>query len=430
MPSVTVVGAGWAGLSAAIHLTQSGHEVTLLEAARQPGGRARMVMFDDLPVDNGQHILLGAYSNILELLSIIGLDESFVLSRKPLSLHVKGAETHVSLNAPALPAPLHLLIAFIRAQGLGTGDKVATMLNWLRLINADSRQDMTVTELLHCTGQPERVCHYLWNPLCIAALNTAPEIASARLFQNVLRDSFMRRRADSDMLLPRYDMGRLFPQPASDWLKQKGVNIRFQERVNQLTIQDGAITGIKTSHQEMATDCVVLATNPWQTAELLQDDAVADICQHLQQIEYEPISTVYLRFPRSLRLQPAMLGLADSTTQWLFDRRITSHPKILAAVISAAGEHASMDKAALIEQVMQDVRQYTDINMEPEASLVIREKRATFSATPATERLRPDNMTPIKGLYLAGDYTQTGYPATLEGAVISGKLASQLICRA
>ena len=227
---VVVVGAGWAGLAAAAHLVDSGRRVTLIEAARQPGGRARSAKFDGLTVDNGQHIALGAYRDLLKTCQRIGLDESRVFRRMPLRLHVRGDETTVALRAPRLPAPLHLLAAFAGARGLDWADKRNTLLHWPALIRA-TQAELTVAELWRRADQAERVCRYLWRPLCIGALNTYPEQASARLFQAVLKDAFMRRRADSDILLPRRDLARVFPRPAVEWLSRRGANIILGARV-------------------------------------------------------------------------------------------------------------------------------------------------------------------------------------------------------
>lgn len=425
---VVIIGGGWAGLSAAVHLTNNNIPVTLIETAEQLGGRARMVMFDDLPVDNGQHIALGAYRHMLEILKIIGVEENMVLSRLPLSLTVKGDDTTVSLKAPRLPAPLHLLLAFLGAQGLTAGDKLATLANWLRLVGIRPRSDMTVSQLLHCTGQSQRVTHYLWEPLCIAAMNTHPDIASARVFQRVLKDAFSRRRADSDILLPRYDLGRLLPQPAMTWLKTKGANIVTGQRARQIQVTENRVSGIVLDKMTIETSQLIIATNPWGCASLIKPiDQLASLHQQLGQFNYEPIATVYLKYRKPVLLEPTMLGLADTTSQWLFDRRITSHPKMLAVIISADGEHAAMDKETLVETVINDIKSNTPLQDEPVDHMVIREKRATFSATPEAETLRPGNTTGLQGCWLAGDYTTTGYPATLEGAIISGKLAAQQV---
>ena len=425
---VVIIGGGWAGIASAIHLVNNNVPVTLIEAADQLGGRARMVMFDDLPVDNGQHIVLGAYRNLLELLKIIGVDEHYVLSRLPLSLTVKGNDGTVNLTAPKIPAPFHLLFAFLKATGLSASDKFKTIANWLRLIGSQAYSDMTVTELLRCTGQSTRVIHYLWTPLCIAAMNTHPDIASARLFQRVLKDAFMRRRADSDTLLPRCDMGRLLPQPAMTWLGDKGVNIITGQRVSNIETKDNRVTGVAIGDSMIAASQIIIATNPSECARLIEPiQSLKPLHQSITQFNYEPIATVYLKYKKSVLLEPKMLGLADSVTQWIFDRRITSHPKMVAAVISADGEHAAMHKDELVQTVINDIKANTPLQDDPVDSMVIREKRATFSATPQAETLRPDNKTDLAGCWLAGDYTSTGYPATLEGAVISGKAAAKQI---
>lgn len=427
---IVIIGGGWAGLSAAIHLARQNRAVTLIEAADQPGGRARMVMFGDLPVDNGQHIALGAYRNLLELFRIIGLRESLVLRRLPLSLNVIGDETSMVLKAPEVPAPLHLLIAFLRAAGLTTADKIRTLCNWFRLVGADTHHDMTVTELLHCTNQSAHVSRFLWFPLCIAALNTHPDKASARLFQGMLKDVFMRKRADSDLLLPRYDMGRVLPQPALDWLSQHNVSVITRQRVTGLQLARNKVCGVIANHQTLSTGRVIVATNAWNAARLTANiPDLSTLHGNLRRFEYEPITTIFLKYTRAVMLEPAMQGYTDKLTQWVFDRRLTSQPRVIAAVISADSECLSMSKDDLVQTVINDIKTASGLQDEPTDSLVVREKRATLSATPEMEKLRPANVTAVKGLVLAGDYTQTGYPATLEGAVISGKQAADEVLR-
>lgn len=427
--SVVVIGGGWAGLSAAIHLTLQGKPVTLVESAEQLGGRARMLMFGDVPVDNGQHIILGAYRKLFELLKIIGADEGRLLKRLPLALHVQGRQGMVSLKAPNIPAPFNLLLAFLTTQGLNVSDKSRTILNWMQLVRLKKNPDMTVSELLKQTGQSEKVCHYLWEPLCIAALNTPPDQASASLFQQVLKDAFMRCRSDSDMLLPRYDMGRILPAPAESWLREKGANILTGQRVTQLITHAKQITGVRLGDKTIEVENVIIATNPWGCASLIQPiPALNTIREKIEKLEYEPIATIYLKYKKPVLLDPMMQGFVDTTMQWLFDRRITNHPKILAAIVSAGGDHTRLNKEELVQHIIDEVKTYTHLREDPIDSLIIREKRATFSATPDAEHLRPENHTPLKGCWIAGDYTNTGYPATLEGAIISGKCcAAQLV---
>jgi uncharacterized protein with NAD-binding domain and iron-sulfur cluster len=202
------------------------------------------------------------------------------------------------------------------------------------------------------------------------------------------------------------------------------------QRVTALEIEDNRVAGVRLGDMTIKSSRVIIATNPWNCARLIRFiDPMQPLFRKLVQFEYQPIATVYLKYSRPLLLQPTMLGFADSITQWVFDRRITSHPKMLAAIISADGEHTSMNKEALTRQVIQDIKANTPIQDDPVDSMVIREKRATFSATPEMELLRPHNETAIEGCWIAGDYTTTGYPATLEGAIISGKAAAACILK-
>ena len=428
---IIVVGGGWAGIAATLHLAAQGHAVELLEAAPVLGGRARRVLFGQQALDNGQHIILGAYRHLFELLDIIGLDERRVLLRQPLALQMINGCSRFQLQVSKLPAPWHLGGALLTANGLSAGDKIKTLMHGLGLSKQPHDLTMTVSQWLHQLRQPPAANRYLWEPLCIAALNTHPHIASAQLFQRVLSDVFMQKPAYSDLLLPRCDMGRLLAQPAQQWLSQQAVAIRLSLKVNRLIVDGGQIVGVLTPRGRIAAKKIVLATNPWTTAKLIASFAqLSTLHERLEQFRYEPIATIYLKYAHSLSLTPIMSGLIGCTTQWLFDRRITGHPHIAAAVISASGEHTRLAKSALVQQVIDDIKQAGLLSSDPIDTLVIREKRATFSATPAMDVLRPDNVTSIGGLVLAGDYTATGYPATLEGALMSGKQAASIIAKA
>ncbi|TNF91890.1 MAG: hypothetical protein EP297_14740, partial [Gammaproteobacteria bacterium] len=400
-------------------------DITLIESANTLGGRARTVMFDDVPVDNGQHIAIGGYRSMLSMLRRIGLDEERVFLRWPLKLDVRSNDDAVQLNAPSLPAPLNLLLAFMNAKGLSRQEKTQTILNWSRLIKPVS-DDMTVTDLLKHANQAARVSHYLWEPLCLAAMNTPAETSSAVVFQRVLKDAFGRKRKDSDLLIPRYDLGRVIPVPAQDYLKQKKITIRTGDRVTNLLTEDGKITGVQMGYETLLASHVIIATNPWSCAGLVEPvTELNDLHSRLQQFTYEPITTVYLKYSRAVLLHPAMLGLVDHSSQWLFDRRLTGLPKMIASIISGDGAHMQMSRDEVASKVKSEVDKWRSDIGEPIDQLVIREKRATFSATPAIEKLRPSNRTMLSGCWLAGDYTNTGYPSTLEGAVMSGKLCAQ-----
>jgi squalene-associated FAD-dependent desaturase len=422
---VIIIGGGWAGLSAAVHLANEDLDITLIESANMLGGRARSVVFDDVPVDNGQHIAIGGYRTMLSMLQRIGLDEERVFLRWPLTLDVRSKNDQVKINAPSLPAPFHLLLAFMRAVGLSRQEKKQVILGWSGLMKPVD-EDMTVSELLAQSEQPERVNHYLWEPLCLAAMNTPAQTSSATIFQRVLKDAFGRKRRDSDLLIPRYDLGRVIPAPAQDYLQQKNVTIRTGDRVTGLLTDAGKITGVQLGYESVPASRVIIATNPWNCAALIKPlEQLGALHENLKQFTYEPITTVYLKYSRPVLLQPPMLGLVDHVSQWLFDRRLTGLPRIIAAIISGDGEHMQMSRDELAMKVKSEIHALRSDVGEPVDQLVIREKRATFAATPFIEKLRPVNRTRLAGCWLAGDYTDTGYPSTLEGAVISGQRCAQ-----
>ncbi|MCU0869972.1 MAG: FAD-dependent oxidoreductase, partial [Burkholderiales bacterium] len=217
---VVVIGAGWAGLAAAVALVQGGRRVEVLEAATAAGGRARRVTLHGLPLDNGHHLLMGAYRATLALLDTVGAPRDG-LHRMPLTLHVPD---HLALQGAPLPAPLGLAVGLLRADGLQWRERLAAvrLLTALRHAHFRTPPGETAAQLFARTRQPARLVHLLWAPLCVAALNTEIENADAQVLANVLRDALCDTRAASDFLLPARDLGALLPDPAARWLDARG----------------------------------------------------------------------------------------------------------------------------------------------------------------------------------------------------------------
>ena len=426
---VVVVGGGWAGLAAAIDLVHAGVPVTLIEAARQLGGRARCVRFGDLRVDNGQHILLGAYREWLDLLRRIGLREEQVVRRLPLELEMVGArEPGLHLRTPALPAPLHLLAGLLGARGLSPGERLAALRfgHFLAGTHRSPAQDRSVANLLRERRQPARLIRLLWEPLCLAALNTPIESASAHLFLQVLRASFRHRRRDSDLLLPVTDLGSALPEPALRYIEDHGGQVRLHRRVTGLRIEQGIFQGVHLDTEFLPASRLVLAVSPVMCRRLLSPHAAfADTVRKLQQLEYQPITTLYLRYPQTVRLPRPMLGLLGGHAQWIFDRALAGQPGLMAVVISTAGTHMQLDNATLTAAVCQELAALFPRWSAPLDSLVIREKRATFASQVGVDGLRPASASPVADCWLAGDFTATGLPGTLEGAVMSGRACAR-----
>jgi squalene-associated FAD-dependent desaturase len=431
--SVAVIGGGWAGCAAAVALADAGHAVTLYEAARTLGGRARAVDAHGRQLDNGQHIMLGAYDRTLALLRRVGIKPREALLRLPLQMRYPPGRGLMDFVAPPLPAPLHMLAALLRARGLSGADKMAlarfsTSARWM---GWQLHNDCSVAELLERFDQTPNLVRQMWRPLCLAALNTAPEHASSQVFLAVLRDSLGAKRAASDMLLPRLLLDRLFPDAARRHIEKNGGRVLTGARVDALAQDDGRWR-VTTSGGCVMFDGVVLATAPWQAAGFLRAlpglDALA--CQ-LDAFAYEPISTVYLQYDTALRLPLSFCALLDEPErghwgQFVFDRGQLDAGQngLLAVVISGASNAADLERGQLAAQVAAQLADAFGLPAlgAPAWHQVITEKRATFSCRPALAR--PGNATGLAGLALAGDYTACDYPATLESAVRSGLAAA------
>ncbi|MEJ2362326.1 MAG: hydroxysqualene dehydroxylase HpnE [Gammaproteobacteria bacterium] len=428
---IVIVGGGWAGLSCAVELVDLGHSVTLLESARQLGGRARRIAFDTHAVDNGQHILLGAYHHSLQLLNRLGIDLDSALFRQGLELSLlQGDKTALQLRLPHLINPLNLLVGLLKLNGLNLKDRWRALNFGFKLFSNSmvSEEDISVADLLTAHKQSAHTIRLLWEPICLAALNTPIEEASAQIFIRVLHDSFCRAYHDADLIIPRLDLGSLLPDRASDHIEGHGGFVHLSQRVTDITIERRHVVGISTQDRKYEAAHVVLAIPPHACQTLLKPHAAMhDIAYNMSGFGYHPICTIYLQYPTSVQTDRPLQGLLGTTTQWLVDRRISGQPGVIAAIISGPGKHMQLDNEQLSAHVQNELQQLFPHWPPAQSVMVIREKRATFSAHVGINRLRPSNHTPIHGLWLAGDYTNTGYPATIESAVISGLQTAKLI---
>jgi squalene-associated FAD-dependent desaturase len=435
--SVAVVGGGWAGCTAAVTLADGGAKVTLFEAARTLGGRARAIESGGKTLDNGQHILLGAYRDTLRLLRRVGVDPKRAFLRLPLQMRYPAGTGGMDFAAPRLPAPLHVLAALLRAKGLERADKLAlarfsTSARWM---GWHLHTDCSVAELLERFDQTERLVRLMWRPLCLAALNTAPEQASARVFLAVLRDSLGARRAASDMLLPRLELGALFPAAAARHVENAGGAVRYGALVTGIA-RHGERWQITSAAGTQTFDAVVLAAPPWQASTLLKLLAgTEELTDRLDAFAYEPIATCYLQYAPELKLALPFCALLDNPAaghwgQFVFDRGQLDPGMagMLAVVVSAAGAAAELGRdelASLVAGQLAEAFGRPEL-ASPAWTQVIVEKRATFACTPGLARPAA-GATGLPGLVLAGDYTASDYPATLESAVRSGSAAATAI---
>lgn len=432
---IAVIGGGWAGCAAAVELARANCQVTLFERARILGGRARAVELHGRMLDNGQHILLGAYSETLRLMKTVGIAEQRAFLRLPLQMRYAGGDDGMDFFAPRLPAPLHLLVALVRAKGLTRDDKLAlarfsTSARW---IDWRLHADCTVSELLERFDQTERLVRLMWRPLCIAALNTPPERASAQVFLNVLRDSLGASRRASDMLVPRANLSALFPDGAGAFVTTHGGHVAIGCAVEKIERGDsGWQLGLRREDEEAGFfefDALIIATPPDRAAELL---AGLPGVVHPGDFAYEPITTCYLQYDPSVRLTLPFYALADDAQanafgQFVFDRgHLDAGQAGLLAVVVSASKPAIALGSRLADALAAQLAKSLAMPMlsQPTWSKIITEKRATFACHPDIKR--PPSATGCVGVYLAGDYIACDYPATLEAAVRSGVQAARL----
>jgi squalene-associated FAD-dependent desaturase len=420
---VAIIGAGWAGMAAAVALADRRIAVHVFEASRHLGGRARRVSIDGIDLDNGQHILIGAYRQTLMLMRRVGADPEKLLLRQPLELRFADG---FHLRAPRLPYPFNLLVALLGARGLSFAQGLSAMRFMSRMQNCGFRvaPDCSVAALLDAHGQSDALRRHLWEPLCVSALNTPPEAASAQVFANVLRDGLTGERENSDLLLPCVDLGRLFPEPAAAFVTDRGGAVELGAAVHSIA-RDGG--GFRLDDRPRRFEQVIVACAPQHAAALLAGFPEMNAEKRLiESLQYEPITTCYLQYPDTVRLPAPMLGLTGPLTQWVFDRgQLSGQRGLLAAVLSASGSHEELPQQTLAQRIQDELKTAIRDLPEPRWWRVIAEKRATFSCRPALER--PSNATAVTGLCLAGDYTASDYPGTLEAAVRSGIAAAALI---
>jgi len=446
---VVVVGGGFAGFAAATLLQERRHEVVLLERRGILGGRATSardaVTGDD--VDNGTHLMLGAYSATLDLLRRAGAGD-LLLVQDDLKLEWVDPRGTTALVCPPLVAPLHLLFGLA-----GLRVPLAVKLQAIRLglaVRFGRRPDgLTLADYFRRTGQGASARRLVWDPLALAILNEPVERAAAVLFHRVYQEAFLRDHRASRLVFPRRGWSVLVERLGA-YFESRGGRVLRGARAEGLVVADERVTGVRylqrsEKREEIAAgeapaprlesaDAVVSAVPPPALLQLVPEyRRQTPPFDSLDRFSGSPIVSVDLWLDRVV-VERDMLGLRDTEMDWVFDKgRLhgrTGAPQHLAFIVSAAYRTAPKTNAELVEAALSALRCCFPAmaGARVERSLVQREAQATFASTPELEALRPGPVTPIAGLFLAGDWTDTGLPATIEGAVRSGLLAAEALC--
>jgi len=430
---VVVLGAGYAGLAAASELTLRGHDVTLIEGRALLGGRAHS--FTDtktgLVLDNGQHILMGCYHESLALLRRLGVSDRLYA---PPRLDVPFAsEKGRSRLAATAPDPLHLLSALLNFGEITAADKWAAIRLALRLrLGQEPHADETVAAWMSRWSQTPNLVRALWEPLCIAALNEPVATASAALFATVIRRSFLAGAKDSSILLSRVGLSELFAPEVKRLLEMCKGALRVNTMVAGLDFAEGKLRGIRFSDGTTLEPEAVVSALPWHVLRglLPKESKLAQACAAIGDA---PIVSLHLWLDRPVIHEP-FIGLLDSPVHWVFSRDHIHGPNpagqeghVITAVVSGARDLVDKTGPELEELTLRELARFL-----PETTgvrvlhrMVYKARSATFAATPRTETLRPGPVTEWSNLWLAGDWTNTGFPATIEGAIASGNNAAR-----
>jgi len=439
---VLIIGGGLAGLAAGVALAEGGCRVRLLEQKPYLGGRARS--FRDATtgsvVDNGQHLFMGCYHATLRFLDTIGT--AHVVTFDP-QLRVRFLDSNkrlTELRCPGFPAPWHLLAGVCLSNSFTFGEKmdVLRLGRALRSVKdtADSAgvvEHMTVEEWLSAVGQRESLRRNFWDLLCIAAMNEDPEITSALLFRRVLRLALFSSPLDSRLGVPRKGLSDCYTDAAARAITGRGGSVELRRDVRALLVSDGVCHGVKLADGAVIEAQAVLSAVPWNILPaLLPADAVKSepAFSRILDLHPAPIISIYLWFDRAVT-DLEFVGLRGTTIQWLFNkgRILGSGENYVSLVLSGAHDHVERPKEDLLKTAVSELRNLLPGMRDARLmhSLVIKERFATFSPCVGVDSLRPPAVTPIRGLFLAGDWTDTGLPATIEGAVQSGYTAAEAI---
>jgi squalene-associated FAD-dependent desaturase len=428
-----VVGGGVAGLSAAAALAGAGAKVTLLERRPYIGGRAYSYDHPALgEAIDSQHVVLGCCTNILQLCEQAGMADAIRWYDELVFLEPGGRRS--VMRSSRLPAPAHQALSFLRAPMLSVRDKVGIAGGLARFLRGYPEDDAeSFAAWLKRTGQTERAIRHFWEPVVVGALNDGFERCSVKYAGKVFHESFLRSAEGGRLGIPAAPLSEFFA-PVARLAERQGVAVRLKAGVDRIAQTADGRWQVDANGEEYLADALVLATDFRQTYKLLSGldarDSEAVLLETADPFVAAPITTVHLWYDRDVtQLDHAVL--LDTRIQWVFAKsRIRRWPVergcYLELVISASWAELEMSRDQILSSALQELETFFPAVREAKLikSGVLKEARATFSVTPGLDRFRPTQTTAWPGLYLAGDWTATEWPSTMEGAVRSGRLAA------
>ncbi len=419
MPDVIVAGGGLAGLAATAALASSGYSVTLFEARPFLGGRATSYEIDSETIDNCQHILLRCCVNLMDFYQRLGVEKDIAFHREIFFIEPGGRRS--VLRSGILPAPAHFAESFLRLTFLSASEKLAVARAILAIGRERNRPDLdaiTMQQWLEEKHQPPRAIERFWRQVLVSAINEELDRMAASHGFQVFRLGFLARSNSYEMGVPAVPLGALYG--SESWARIGGANLRMRAPVEKLVIEDGRVEHALVGGEKVRADHYICAV-PFERIGAIVPDLPLD----LSAFRHSPITGIHLWFDRPITGLPHAT-LLDRTIQWMFNK---SEGRYVQLVVSASRSLETMPRAEVIALAMRELAEFFPAAAEAklEKAHVVKEIRATFSASPGLESRRPLSRTPIPNLYLAGDWTRSGWPATMEGAVRSGYLAAEAV---
>ena len=439
---VIIIGGGLAGLSAAVQAIQHGFRPIILEKNKHLGGRVRSFYAPDIgrEIDNGQHVLSAAYQETIRFIKTIGSEDQILYQKNFQTNFSKKDGTKLLFKTLSLPAPFHFFLPLIFSKNF-TGVRLSGLwrFSWRNIgLSVKRIKQMTIKEWLEYTGQSTEVQKFLWQPLAYSILNTPVETGSAFLLKQAISKSFFHSRRNARLILPKSWLGDVFIAPAEKFLVKHGAEIHCLTTTEKIEFRDDRARKIVTSKGNFNAPWIISTVPPFALKEILEnsgDVVIRNSITGLDKFEYNPIMTINIFLDRSIEAD-FPLAFIDSPLQWMFP-----HPHKAASqtdygyalVISAANYWADKSREEIIDMVSVELLNHLGVRFETTHKLlkykIIKEKRATIAQTPEFVRERPGTETGIPNFFLAGDWIDTGLPATIEGAMVSGRLAMESIIR-
>jgi squalene-associated FAD-dependent desaturase len=433
---VVIIGGGFAGLAAGVRLSERGHEVALLERRNHLGGRAYSFIDQKTGdiVDNGQHLFMGCYHHTIAFLETIDRIDRLKFQARP-RVDFLDRDGLSSFDCPPLPAPLNVLAGLLKMKGLGIGDKLRAF-NVGRAIKSNGNLSpgaITVDQWLDELGQSPLIKKRFWYPMVIATLNQSPDIASARMLKVVLQRAFGGNSKSARIGISRVGLSDLYTDGASDYIKARGGDVQTGAQVRRFVIEQGVVAAVELKDgQRIEGDYFISAVPPEALFAILPDDLRKKEFASLMTLGSSPIVSINLWFDRSI-IDHEFVGLLGTRSQWIFNKDLIMSPgkqsNQVAVIISAARDFVDWTKNDLVDMAISELHELLPASRGAELlhSVIVKEREATLSHSVESDSLRPGPRTSIPNLILAGDWTDTGLPATIESAVLSGDNAAKAL---